>query len=136
MHAYPHWPMTLPEWLRGLRVSVPLALVLLVTHRTESDIQALAASIAVALAIPWVVPATILLAVASAPVYMWLHTLGPVPAVLDWLGAVVLVAALAGCHINAALLATWRRTRSTDAADIGLRDFLLTRRNGEDHRIH
>ena len=70
-------------------------------------------------------PATILLSVLSAPVYMWLHTQGPVPAVLGWLGGVVLVAAVAGCHMNAALLIVWQRTRKLRAEDTGLRDFLF-----------
>ena len=77
------------------------------------------------LAVPWVVPATIVLAVLSAPIYMWLHTQGPVPAVLDWLGAVVLIAAVVGCHLNAALLWAWRRAESSRAEETGLRDFLF-----------
>ena len=66
-----------------------------------------------------------LVAVLSAPIYMWLHSQGPVPAVLDWLGGVVLVAAVAGCHLNAALLVAWHRTRKASEAEIGLRDFLF-----------
>ena len=65
-----------------------------------------------------------LVAVLSAPVYMWLHSQGPVPAVLDWLGGVVLVAAVVGCHLNAALLLAWQRARRSSEAEIGLRDFL------------
>ena len=77
------------------------------------------------LSIPWVVPATMLIAVLSAPIYMWLHSQGPVPAVLDWLGGVVLVAAVGGCHLNAAFLVAWQRTRKASEAEIGLRDFLF-----------
>ena len=66
-----------------------------------------------------------LLAVLSAPLYMWLHTQGPVPAVLDWLGGIVLIAAVAGCHINVALLLAWQRARKSRADEIGLRDFLF-----------
>jgi hypothetical protein len=79
--------------------------------------------VAVLLAIPWVVPATVLLGAASAPVYMWLHTQGPVPPVLTWLGGVVLVAAVVGAHVNAALLAACWRARRT-VAEPGLREFL------------
>ena len=124
MRAHLLWPLTLREWLPGLLVSVPLAAVLLGTRSLDSQSAAVAASVAVALSIPWVVPATMLIAVLSAPVYMWLHAQGPVPAVLDWLGGVVLVAAVVGCHLNAALLVAWYRTWKSGEAEIGLRDFL------------
>ena len=119
------WPRTLREWLPGLFASIPFAVLLLGTRSLESQSAALAASLVVLLSIPWVVPATMLVAVLSAPVYMWLHSQGPVPAVLDWLGGVVLVAALVGCHLNAALLAAWRRMWKAREAEIGLRDFLF-----------
>jgi len=124
MRAQLLWPRTLREWVPGLFASVPLALLLLSTRGAETQWAALAASVAVVLSIPWVVPATMLLAVVSAPAYMWLHTQGPVPAVLDWLGGVVLVAAVVGCHLNAALLLAWDRARRSSDAETGLRDFL------------
>lgn len=125
MRAQLLWPLTVREWLWGLFASVPVAALLLGTRSLDSQSAALAASLAVALSIPWVVPATMLIAVLSAPVYMWLHSQGPVPAVLDWLGSVVLVAAVVGCHLNTALLVTWHRTRKASEAEIGLRDFLF-----------
>lgn len=125
MRAQLHWPRTLLDWLPGLLVSVPLAALLLGTRSVDTQWAALAASLVVVLSIPWVVPATMLIAVLSAPVYMWLHSLGPVPAVLDWLGGVVLIAAVFGCHVNTALLVAWRRARRASEAEIGLRDFLL-----------
>lgn len=125
MRAQLLWPRTLREWLPGLFVSLPVALLLVSTRGVESQWTALAASVAVMLSIPWVVPATMLLAVLSAPVYMWLHSQGPAPAVLDWLGGVVLVAAVVGCHLNAALLFAWQRARRSSTAEIGLRDFLF-----------
>jgi hypothetical protein len=97
----------------------------------DSQWAVLTASIAIVLAIPWVVPATMLLAVLSCPIYMWLHSQGPVPAVLDWLGGVVLVAAVVGCHLNTALLRAWQRAQRLSEAEIGLRDFLY--RHGQ-HR--
>lgn len=124
MRAQLLWPRTLREWLPGLSVSAPLALLLLGTRGADVQWAALTASVAVVLSIPWVVPATMLLAVLSAPVYMWLHSQGPVPAVLDWLGGVVLVAAVVGCHLNAALLLAWQRTSRSSETEIGLRDFL------------
>ncbi|MGZ9058030.1 MAG: hypothetical protein ACXW14_02165 [Burkholderiaceae bacterium] len=125
MRAQLLWPRTLREWLPGLFASVPFAVLLLGTRGLESQLAAVAASLVVVLSIPWVVPATMLVAVVSAPVYMWLHSQGPVPAVLDWLGGVVLVAAVVGCHLNAALFVAWRRTRKASEAEIGLRDFLF-----------
>ena len=103
---------------------MPLALLLLGTRGMDSHWAALTASIAIVFAIPWIVPATMLLAVLSSPIYMWLHTQGPVPAVLDWLGGVVLVAAVVGCHLNTALLRAWQRAQRSSEAEIGLRDFL------------
>jgi len=125
MRAQPFWPRTLREWLPGLFASVPLAVLLLGTRGLDSQLAALAASLAVVLSIPWVIPATMFIAVLSAPVYMWLHTQGPVPAVLDWLGGVVLVAAVVGVHLNTAFFVTWQRARKSAEAEIGLRDFLF-----------
>ena len=125
MRAQHLWPRTLRDWLPGLLASVPLALLLLSTRGAETQSAALVTSVAIVMAVPWVVPATMLLAVLSVPVYMWLHTQGPVPAVLDWLGGVVLVAAVAGCHLNAAVLFAWLRAPRSKASEIGLRDFLF-----------
>ena len=125
------WPQTLRDWRSGLMVSVPFAFVLLSTRGGDTQTAVSVASVAIVLGVPWVVPGTMLLAVLSAPVYMWLHTLGPVPPVLEWLGGVVLVAAVAGCHLNAVLLFAWRRTRRSSAKEVGLRDFLF--RHGQ-HR--
>lgn len=125
MRVQPQWPRTLRDWLPGLFASVPLALLLLNTRGAETSSATLLASVAIVLSVPWVIPATMLFAVLSAPVYMWLHTQGPVPPVLDWLGGIVLIAAVAGCHINAALLLAWQRARKLTADEIGLRDFLF-----------
>ncbi len=139
MRVQLQWPRTLRDWLPGLLASVPLAILLLSTRGAEASSVALLASIAIVLSVPWVIPATMLFSVLSAPVYMWLHTQGPVPAVLDWLGGIVLIAAVAGCHINAALLIAWLRTRKLTVHEIGLRDFLFRHghisRNGKDHRV-
>ena len=125
MRAQLLWPRTLRDWLPGSFASVPLTVLLLGTRSVDSQWAVLTASVVVVLSIPWVVPATMLVAVLSAPVYMWLHTQGAVPPVLDWLGGVVLVAAVMGCHLNAALLWAWQRTRRLNAEEPGLRDFLL-----------
>lgn len=125
MRAQLCWPRTWRDWLPGFIASAPLALLLLATRTGESDVGVLAASVAVVLAVPWIVPATMAVAVASSPVYMWLHTQSPAPAVFNWLGGVVLVAAVVGCHINAALLIAWRHALSTNTPETGLRDFLI-----------
>lgn len=130
------WPASVQQWLPGLMVSIPLASLLLLTHSTDLETRAIIATVAVLLSIPWVVPVTMLAAVFSAPIYMWLHTQGPVPPVLDWLGGVVLVAAVIGCHVNAALLAAWWCAKRADVAEEGLRDFLFKREHGQDHRFH
>jgi hypothetical protein len=125
MRAQPHWPRTISDWCPGLLGSVPLALLLLNSRDAETASAALWASVAIVLSVPWVIPATMLFAVLSAPFYMWLHTQGPAPPVLDWLGSIVLIAAVAGCHVNAALLLAWYRARQSRADEAGLRDFLF-----------
>jgi hypothetical protein len=140
MRSWSLWPTTLQHWLAGLILSAPLALLLLLTRAAEPEVRAIAASLAVLLSIPWVIPVTVLVAVCSVPLYMWLHTQGPVPQVLDWLGGIVLVAAVVGCHINGALLAAWRRARLSAVVQTGLRNFLIDRRSqrehGQGHRFH
>lgn len=104
-------------------MSAPLAAALWLSADAAETVRNLLALIAVVVAIPWVVPLTVAIGAASAPVYMWLHTMGPVPAVLQWLGGVVLVSAVIGAHINAAWAMTrWRASRVV--AEPGLRDFL------------
>jgi hypothetical protein len=120
--SYASWPATVGQWSAGLLASIPLAGLLWFADG-KSETREVLAILAVLLAVPWVVPATVLLGAASAPIYMWLHTQGPVPPVLDWLGGVVLMAAVAGAHINAALAAACWRARRT-VAEPGLREFL------------
>jgi hypothetical protein len=64
---------------------------------------------------------------------MWLHTRGPVPPVLEWLGATVLVAAVIGAHINAALGWMWMR-RGKPVPETGIGDFLKRRSTGARQR--
>ena len=119
-------PRSVGEWLSGLVVSVPVAFALWFARVDESTLHTVA-MVAILLSVPWIVPAFMLVGVASSPVYMWLHTQGPVAPVLEWLGGVILVSAVIGCHINAALIvAAWRRRRHTEA-DPGLSNFLQRR---------
>jgi hypothetical protein len=113
------WPRRF-EWWSGLLLSVPLALLLWSLRGAHEEMRAAAAALAVLLALPWVVPAMVLIAALSAPVYMWMHTQGAVPPVLDWLGGAVLVGAVIGAHINAALGWLWmRRGRAVPEPGIG-----------------
>jgi hypothetical protein len=126
------WPRG-RQWLAGLLASVPIALLLWSLRGADEALRASVAVAAVLLALPWVVPAMVLVAALSAPVYMWLHTQGPVPPVLEWLGAMVLVGAVVGAHINAALGWCWvRRGRAVPEPGIG--EFLKRRAAGAARR--
>ena len=128
----PPWPRRL-QWLPGLLLSVPLALLLWSLRGASEDTRTTVAVVAVLLALPWVIPAMVLVAALSVPVYMWLHTRGPVPPVLDWLGGTVLVAAVIGAHINAALGWMWMH-RGKAVPEPGIGDFLKRRSTGAKRR--
>jgi hypothetical protein len=74
----------------------------------------------------------VLVAALSAPVYMWLHTRGPVPPVLEWLGGTVLVGAVIGAHINTALGWLWLHRKRLP--EPGLGEFLKRRAPGANKR--
>jgi hypothetical protein len=122
------WPRRL-QWLPGLLLSAPLALLLWSLRGAGEDVRTSVAVVAVLLALPWAIPAMVLVAALSAPVYMWLHTRGPVPPVLEWLGGTVLVAAVIGAHINAALGWMWMH-RGKAVPEPGIGDFLKRRSTG------
>jgi hypothetical protein len=126
------WPRRL-QWLPGLLLSVPLALLLWSLRGAGEDVRTSVAVVAVLLALPWVIPAMVLVAALSVPVYMWLHTKGPVPPVLEWLGGTVLVAAAIGAHINAALGWMWMH-RGKAVPEPGIGDFLKRRPTGAQQR--
>jgi len=122
----------------GLLASVPAAGILLVTQvATAPRIAQFAAMAAALIAIPWIVPAWVVLAALSSPVFIWLTMHGTSLDVMHWLGEVVLVAAVAGCHVNGALLArAWRRRHEVHEPQAGLGDFLRRtagRRSGIKH---
>lgn len=128
------WPTGVRGWLPGSLLSVPLALLLWSLRGADADLRATVAIAAVVLALPWVVPAMIFVATLSVPVYMWLHTQGPVPPVLDWLGATLLVGAVLGAHINGALAWLWMHGTKV-VPERGLGDFLMRRLSaGDQHR--
>ena len=126
------WPRRL-QWLPGLLLSVPLALLLWSLRSAGEDVRTSVAIVAVLLSLPWVVPAMVLVAALSVPVYMWLHTQGPVPPVLQWLGGTVLVAAVIGAHVNAALGWVWMH-RGKAVPEPGIGDFLKRHSAGAQQR--
>ena len=126
------WPRRL-QWLPGLLLSVPLALLLWALRGADESVRSSIAAAAVVLALPWVIPAMVLVAALSVPVYMWLHTQGPVPPVLEWLGGTVLIGAVIGAHINAALGWMWMQ-RGKAVPEPGIGDFLKRRSPGARQR--
>jgi hypothetical protein len=126
------WPRRL-QWLPGLLLSAPLALLLWSLRGAAEDVRTGIAVAAVLLALPWVIPAMVLVAALSVPVYMWLHTQGPVPPVLAWLGGTVLIGAVIGAHINAALAWLWVR-RGKAVPEPGIGEFLKRRPAGAQRR--
>jgi hypothetical protein len=121
------------HWNWGYLLSVPVAWLLVHGQLDGDPARAqYTAMLAVLLALPWIVPAFIVVAVVTSPLYAWLHTLGPAPEVMSWLGGTVLVGAVIGCHINAALLAT-RLRRAPARRESGLGEFLRRPRNGAAH---
>jgi hypothetical protein len=126
------WPRRL-QWLPGVLLSAPLALLLWSLRGAGEDVRTGVAVVAVLLALPWVIPAMVLVAALSVPVYMWMHTRGPVPPVTVWLGGTVLVAAVIGAHINAALGWMWLH-RGKAVPEPGIGDFLKRRSPGAQRR--
>jgi hypothetical protein len=126
------WPRGV-QWLAGLLASVPVALLLWSLRGADDMVRHGVAAAAVLLALPWIVPSMVLVAALSAPLYMWLHTRGTVPPVLEWLGWMVLVAAVVGAHINAALGWRWMQ-RGRAVPEPGIGDFLKRRGNGAQRR--
>jgi hypothetical protein len=68
----------------------------------------------------------ILVATLSVPLYMWMHTQGPVPGALEWLGGTILIGAVLGAHLNATLAWLWLH-RGRAVPEPGLREFLTRR---------
>lgn len=126
------WPRRL-QWLAGLAASVPLAWLLWSLRGADEGLRTGVATAVVLLGLPWTIPALVAVAALSAPVYMWLHTQGPVPPVLEWLGGTVLIAAVIGAHINAALGWIWLR-RGRAVPEPGLGEFLKRRTDGAQRR--
>ncbi len=113
------------DLLAGAALSVPLGSLVLATQVGDEEAMAhVVALLAVLVALPWLVPALVAIAVASAPIYAWLHSRGDPPELMAWLSGVILVAAVIGCHVNGALLFRRLLKRRARAADAGLAEFL------------
>lgn len=118
------------HWNWGYALSAPAAFLLALVYGADDPTPAQqAAVLAILLGLPWILPAFIVIAILSAPLYFWLHTVGPTPHVMIWLGGTVLIGAVIGCHINAALVGSWL-TRPRPRGDLGLSEFLRRLRNG------
>ena len=116
---------TLRPLLLALAISGPVAFLALGGRLAGSEAIAHAgAFVAVTLGLPWVVPALVLVAVLSAPLYVALHVAGLPQPLAPWLAWVVLLGAIAACHVNATLLLGSLRKRAR-ALDGGLAGFLF-----------
>jgi hypothetical protein len=108
----------------ALAGSAPLALAVAAARASgDEDLAHAAGALAVVLGLPWIVPAMIVVAVLSAPLYVALHWLGYPQALGPWLAAVILIAAVIGWHVNLAL-AIARRLQPRTRSERGLADFL------------
>jgi hypothetical protein len=123
------WPARRRDWLPGLLLSVPLALLLWHLRAAPEEVRTAVATATVLLGLPWAVPAMVLVATLSVPVYMWLHTQGQPPDVLQWLGDTLLVGGVLGAHFNATLAWLWLH-RGRVVPEPGLREFLKRTRAG------
>ena len=122
------------HWNWGYLLSVPVAWLLVHGQLDGDPARAqYTAMLAVLLALPWIVPAFIVVAVLSAPLYVWLHTLGPAP-------EVDVLARRHGARRRRHRLphqcrAGWRRDYAArrQRRESGLGEFLRRPRNGAAH---
>ena len=112
--------------LMALAASGPVALLVLAGRLGDSDaIAHTGALLALTLGLPWVVPAFVVVAVLSAPVYVALHIAGQPQPLEPWLSWVTLIGAIAACHVNATLLANSLLRKRARPRNAGLADFLF-----------
>lgn len=117
-----------PARLAAFAISGPAAIAVLAAQWSGSDALAHAAAFAtLILGLPWVVPAFVVVLVLSAPLYVALHILGQPQDLMPWLSAVILIAGVVACHVNATLLLQRLLRKRVRASDGGLADFLFRR---------
>jgi len=110
----------------ALAISAPIIALVVVGRLVGSDAMAHAtAFMAIVLGLPWVVPAFVVIAVLSAPVYVALHIAGQPLELMPWLSGVILLAGIVACHVNATLLLHRLLRKRARAPDAGLADFLF-----------
>lgn len=111
--------------LLAFSVSGPLIVSIVVARTAGSEVGAHAtAYVAIVLGLPWVVPAFVVVAVFSAPLYVALHIAAHPQDLMPWLSTVILIASVIACHVNATLLLQRLRRRRACDPDGGLADFL------------
>ena len=113
----------------ALAISAPVALFVAAGQVIGSEFVAHAAAfVAVTLGLPWVVPAFVVIAVLSAPIYVALHFAGYPLDLMPWLSGVILIGSIVATHINAHLLSRRLLRRPARAQDDGLAGFLFRAR--------
>ena len=122
---------TMPGTMRrpllvALAISGPIIALVVLGRLAGSDTIAHAtAFMTIVLGLPWVVPAFVVIAVLSAPIYVGLHIAGQPVELMPWLSGVILLAGIAACHVNATLLLHQLLRKRARALDAGLAGFLF-----------
>jgi hypothetical protein len=112
----------------ALAISAPVALFVAAGQVIGSEFAHTTAFVAVILGLPWVVPAFVVIAVLSAPIYVALHFAGHPLDLMPWLSGVILIGSIVATHINAHLLSRRLLRRPARAQDDGLAGFLFRAR--------
>ena len=111
--------------LMALAISAPLgAFVLAGRFANLEALQHATAFVVLMSGLPWVIPAFVVVAVASAPVFVALHIAGLPQELMPWLSGVILVAGVVACHVNATLLLGKVSRKRARSLDNGLAEFL------------
>jgi hypothetical protein len=112
----------------ALAISGPVAAFVIVGRVGSSDLLAhVSGFAALLLGLPWVVPAFVAVAVLSAPLFVALHIMGHPQPLMPWLSAVILIAGVVACHVNATMMFEWLLRKRARPSNAGLADFLFRR---------
>ena len=112
--------------LLAFAVSAPVIALVIAGRVAGSEALAHASAfLALIGGLPWVIPTFVVVAVLSAPIYVALHIAGLPQELMPWLSAVILIAGVLACHVNATLLFRTLARTPTRVRDAGLADFLL-----------